>query len=301
MHQYILFHTFNKNGMNIALLYELAIKKIRIYMISKTKRVIAVAGCKGGVGKTFIAVNLALAISQLGQRVVLMDGNLSVPDIGTTLGLNNSIGVESREHASHNWEGQLLPGPSGITVLTPDNGSVWRQSIEINDTVKLITKLEQLASSLDTLIIDTAPGMAPDNITLIQAAGEVMVIVNQDILSLLDAARLIRLLNRVYEVRRFSIVVNAVSSKKSGSQQFERLQSFLSDDSQMILSYMGSIPFDKTASEALSQQQALMDINPDCRASRAFHRLAHKVSAIPVSTPRGSIEIFMPTKIKEGA
>ena len=229
-----------------------------------------------------------------------MDGNLSVPDIGPALGLDNSIGAESREHASQNWEGQILSGPSGITVLTPANGSIWRQSIEINDTVRLISKLEELASSLDTLIIDTAPGMAPDNVTLIQAAGEVLIVVNQDVLSLLDAARLIRLLNRVYEVRRFCIVVNAVSSKKSGSEQFERLQSYLNYDSQMVLSYLGAIPFDKAVSDALSQQQALLDVSPDCRASRAFQRLAHQVSAIPAPMPRGSIEIFMPTKIKEG-
>ncbi len=269
-------------------------------MTSKTKRVIAVAGCKGGVGKTFVSVNLALALSQLGQRVVLMDGNLSVPDIGTALGLNCGAGVSSRDISNESWEGQILSGPSGVTVLTPANGSLWRQSIEVSDTVKLICKLEDLASSLDTLIIDTAPGMAPDNVTLIQAAGEVLVVVNQDVLSLFDAVRLIRLLNKVYEVRRFCIVVNAVSSKKTGSEQFERLQLHLSGDSQIILSYLGSIPFDKAAPEALSQQQALLSMNPDCRASRAFQRLAHQVSAIPVPMPRGSIEIFMPTRIKEG-
>ncbi|MDP0562761.1 MAG: P-loop NTPase [Candidatus Endonucleobacter sp. (ex Gigantidas childressi)] len=270
-------------------------------MTLKKKRVIAVAGCKGGVGKTFVSVNLALSLSKLGQRVVLMDGNLSVPDIGPALGLDNSIGTGGKDISTQSWEGQILRGPSGITVLTPANGSIWRQSIEINDTITLISKLEGLASSLDTLIIDTAPGMAPDNITLIQAAGEILIIVNQDVLSLLDAARLIRLLNRVYECRRFGIVVNAVGSKKTGSEQFERLQYYLNYDNEMVLNYLGSIPFDKAVLGALNQQQALLDVNPDCRASRAFQRLAHKLSVIPVPKPRGSIEIFMPTKLKEGA
>lgn len=269
-------------------------------MTSKTKRVIAVAGCKGGVGKTFVSVNLAIALSKLGQRVVLMDGNLSVPDICPALGLDNSIGAEGREHASQDWEGQILTGPSGVSVLTPANGAIWRQSIQINDTVKLINKLEELASSLDTLIIDTAPSLGPDNVTLIQAAAEVIIVVNQDVLSLLDAARLIRLLNRVYEVRRFCIVVNVVSSKKSGSEQFEKLQSYLNYDNQMVLSYLGAIPFDKAAADALNKQQALVDVNPTCRASRAFQRLAHQIMAMPVPMPRGSIEIFMPAKVKEG-
>ncbi|MDD7804482.1 MAG: P-loop NTPase [Endozoicomonas sp. (ex Botrylloides leachii)] len=269
-------------------------------MTSKTKRVIAVAGCKGGVGKTFVSVNLAMALSNLGQRVVLMDGNLSVPDVGPALGLDNTIGAEGRDHSSQPLEGQILTASSGVTVLTPANGAIWRQSIEINDTIKLINKLEELASSLDTLIIDTAPGLGPDNVTLIQAAGEVLIVVSQDVLSLLDAARLIRLLNRVYEVRHFCIVVNVVSSKKSGSEQFEKLQSHLNYDNQIVLSYLGAIPFDKAAADALNQQQALVDINPTCRASRAFQRLAHQVMAMPTPMPRGSIEIFMPTKVREG-
>ena len=137
--------------------------------------------------------------------------------------------------------------------------------------------------------------------TLIQAAGEVMVIVNQDILSLLDAARMIRLLNRVYGVRHFFIVVNIVSSKKSGSEQFEKLQSYLNCDNQMVLSYLGAIPFDKTVADALNKQQALVEVNSTCRASRAFQRLAHQVLAMPTPMPRGRIEIFMPTKVREGA
>ncbi|WP_263080326.1 P-loop NTPase [Endozoicomonas sp. Mp262] len=269
-------------------------------MTSKTKRVIAVAGCKGGVGKTFVSVNLALALSELGQRVVLMDGNLSVPDVGTTLGLDFNSSLSTPENNSSFWDGEILSGPSGLTVLAPASGPMWRQSIGINDTVKMISKLEQLASSLDTLIIDTAPGMAPDNVTLIQAAGEILIVTNQDILSLLDAARLIRLLNRIYEVRRFGIVVNAVTSKKTGSGQFERLQNILREDSQIILSYLGSIPFDKAVPEALNHQQALLERSPDCRASRAFQRLAHQVKAVPAPMPRGSIEIFMPTRVKEG-
>ncbi len=270
-------------------------------MTSKTKRVITIAGCKGGVGKTFVSVNLAIALSQSGQRVVLMDGNLSVPDIGPALGLNTNVATTGTESTDKRWEGEILQGPCGVNILAPADGAIWRQSIEINDSVRLISKLEELATALDILIIDTAPGMAPDNITLIQAAGEVLIVVNQDVLSLLDGARLIRLLNRVYSVRRFGIVVNAVSSKKSGSEQFERLQSYLNYENQMVLSFLGTIPFDKAVADTLNQQQALLTACPDCRAARAFQRLAHQMSSTPVPMPRGSIEIFMPTKVKEGA
>lgn len=269
-------------------------------MTSKTKRVIAVAGCKGGVGKTLVAVNLALALSEQGQRVVLMDGNLSVPDIRLALGLENDAGESFRENQTMGWEGEILSGPSGLMVLSPAADPLWRKSIGINDTINLIGQLENLASSLDTLIIDTAPGLTPDNVTLIQAAGEVLVVINQDVLSILDAARLIRLLNQVYGVCHFGIVVNGVTTKKSGSWQFERLQSMLGERDAIVLSYLGAIPFDKAASEALNRQQALLQRSPRCRAARAIYRLAHQIRAIPAPMARGRIEIFMPERIKEG-
>lgn len=281
-------------------------------MDANTKRVIAVAGCKGGVGKTVVAVNLALALAKLGQRVMLMDGNLAVPDVGITLGLEKPLDIGdlssglrnvdkwSQEHSDDNsQDGVVLEGPSGIKVYAPASQDQWRECIQINDAVQLIAKMDALAPSLDTLIVDTAPGLAPDNVTLIQAATEVLIIVNQEVVSLMDTVKQIRLLYRVFNVHQFYIVVNAASSRRCGSKQFEKLQNHLNDEKQIVLSYLGSIPFDKAVNEALAMQSALLTVNPECRASRAFHRLGHQIASIPVPEPRGRIEFFLPTRIRE--
>ena len=263
------------------------------------KRVIAVAGCKGGIGKTLIAVNLALALAGRGQRVVLMDGNLSVPDVGISLGLDKKLDVSSLSFDAQGMDSLMLSGPSGIKVLTPANDDDWRESIQIGDTVQLINQMDELASSLDTLIIDTAPGLAPDTMTLVQAAAEILIVLNQELVSLADAVKQIKTLYHVFNVHRFCIVVNAVSSRRCGARQFEQLQHHLNDENQIVLSYLGSIPFDKSVSEALSQQTALIKMSPQCRAAKAFQKLGHMVSALPVPEPRGRIEFFMPTRIRE--
>lgn len=289
--------------------------KIKVRTMTEAKkRVIAVSGCKGGVGKTVVSVNLAMALTKLGQRVVLMDGNLSVPDVEFTLGLNkegerdqlssdlifSEFGQEVASHKKLNCQQKvLLDGPSGIRVYTPDAEGEWQDKIQIIKAVELIQDMDDLASDLDTLIIDTAPGLAPDNVTLIQAATEVMVVINQEDVSVIDAVRQIQLLYRVFNVHQFYIVVNLVSSRRGGAKQFEKLQQYLKDDKQIVLNYLGAVPYDKTVSEAVLKQSALLSVNDDCRAARAFHRIGHQLSKIPVPEPKGRIEFFLPGRIKE--
>ena len=270
-------------------------------MNSSTKQVIAVAGCKGGVGKTLVSVNLALALARKGRKVVLVDGNLDVPDVGVTLGLEKDLDMNAPETGRLEAydHGLLKHGPSGVNVLTPGGKPIWRESINIGQAVAMIDSLEPLAPSLDTLILDTSPGLAPDNITLIQAAGEILIVVNQEVVSLLDALRLIRVLYRIYGVQKFGIIVNAVSNRRSGAQQFEKLQAQLKDEVEIVLRFLGTIPFDKTVPESLKEQKALLEHNPDCRASKAILRIAQQLYSMPVTPPRGRIEFFLPTRIKE--
>lgn len=275
-------------------------------MTQEMKRVIAVSGCKGGVGKTVVAVNLALVMSKLGQRVVLMDGNLDAPGVGFSLGLHRSsqascetpfsvlADVESTEVQSQ----ELVDGPGGIRIFTPEEKR-WNDRVQISQAVELIQSMDRLASDLDTLIIDTAPGLAPENITLIQAATDVVVVLNQEDISVLDAARQIRVLHEVYQVQQFYVVVNQVSSRRSGARQFEQLQHTLSDNQWIVLSYLGAVPFDKTVSEAAARQSAAMTVNEDSRAVRAFHRIGHQLAKIPAPEPQGRIEFFLPERIKE--
>lgn len=281
---------------------------------AKKKRVIAVSGCKGGVGKTVVAVNIALALAKLGQRVVLMDGNLSVPDIELILGVDGNgpgfplsfdssfssiVNDEFANEVADSQQDGLLNGPSGVKVFTPAIQGDWKDAFRIIQAVELIQGMDDLSSNLDTLIVDTAPGLAPENMALIQAATDVIVVISQEDVSVVDAVRQIRLLHRVFNVHQFHIVVNLVSSRRCGAMQFEKLQGHLENDKHIVLCYLGAIPYDKAVSEAVLKQSALLIESNDCRAARAFHRIGHLLLKLPIPGPKGRIEFFLPGRIKE--
>ncbi len=234
-----------------------------------------------------------------------MDGNLSVPDIKTNLGLqkkdvNDLDGSLSFSLTEKQQDADIFgDSTAAVRVFTPETEGKWKDNIKVADAVELIQDMDDLAADLDTLIIDTAPGLAPDNVTLIQAATEVIVVINQEDVSVIDAVRQIKLLYHVFNVHHFYIVVNLVSSRRGGAKQFEKLQENLKDDSQIILSLLGAVPFDKAVCEATLKQSALLSINNDCRAARALHRIGYQLTKIPVSKPKGRIEFFLPGRIKE--
>ena len=277
-------------------------------MAQTKKRVIAVSGCKGGVGKTVIAVNLALALAKLGQRVVLMDGNLSVPDVESSMGLDGDVNKMPLEPTGLSSEGEeksayqkleFLDGPFGVKIFTPKAKEGWKDSIQIFQAVELIQRMDELVSDLDTLIIDTAPGLAPDNLTFIQAATEVIVIINREYVSVVDAVKQISLLHRIYNIHKFYIIVNLVSSRKGGAKQFEKLQEQLKGFKKIIVSYLGAIPHDKILSELVLTQTALLAVNDDCRAARTFHRIGYQLTKLPEPELKGRIEFFLPGRIEE--
>ena len=273
-------------------------------MTQAKKRVVAVSGCKGGVGKTVVAVNLALALAKLGQRVVLMDGDLSVPDVEFTLGVNKKDNIELLSSSVlfstiKEKQNGFRDGPSGVQLYTPIDEGEWQDSVATIKAVELIQEMDALKPELDTLVVDTAPGLAPDNMTLIQAATEVIIVISQEDVSVVDAVKQIRLLYRVFNVHQFYIVVNLVSSRRGGAKQFEKLQELLKDDKQIVVSFLGAVPFDKAVGEAMQQQKALLSVNDDCRAAKAFHRIGHQLSKLPISEPKGRIEFFMSDRIKE--
>ena len=264
-------------------------------MTNNKKRVIAISGCKGGIGKTFIATNLALALTKRNQQVVLMDGDLTVPNILPSMGIQ----TDSPTLGSENHKVQTFLDPSGLKILSTIGHPPWKTTTSINDSLHLISKLDALSPSLDTLIIDTAPGLGPDNITLIQAAREIVVVINQDPVSLIDGIKLIRQLYLVYGIRYFYIIANAITQKKKGLAQFEQLQTQLYSFSDIILKYLGCIHADRIVAKALSNKTSVYRAYPTNRISRSFDNLASCLLNTPPPLPAGRIEIFATNNIKE--
>lgn len=134
---------------------------------SFAKHVIAVTSGKGGVGKSSVSANLAVALAQMGKRVGILDADVYGPDIPRLLNIRDETlkwSANDKIIPSENYGIKIMS--VGITTPTPDTPLVWRSSVAVNALVQLIEDVEW--GELDFFVIDMPPGTGDIQLTTAQ-------------------------------------------------------------------------------------------------------------------------------------
>jgi flagellar biosynthesis protein FlhG len=258
-------------------------------------RVIAVAGGKGGVGKTCVAVNLGMTLAMEGNSVVLLDADLGLANVDVLLGLQPQYNV------SHLLEGQCtlkdleLEAAHGLKVIPATSGTRRMAQLSTVEHGSLVRAFDDYPDPPDFLLIDTAAGLS-DSVTLFSsAADEVVVVVCDEPASLTDAYALIKVLGREYGVTRFNVVANMVASQDEGRRLFEKLSRVTGRFLQIQLNYMGMVPQDEHMRRAVRRQMAVVDAWPGSRSAVAFKNLARVADKWTTTSGRhGRLGFFEP-------
>ena len=257
-------------------------------------RVIAVTGGKGGVGKTNISVNLGVALAELGRRVMLLDADLGLANIDVILG------IHARRNLSHVMKGEcsleeiMVTGPKGIRVIPGASGMQHMAELSPAEHAGLIHAFSEVANDVDVLLIDTAAGISDLVVSFSRAAQEQIVVVCDEPASITDAYAIIKLLNREHGISRFRVLANMAKSVQEGRDLFNKMCRVTDQYLDVMLSYMGAIPYDEQLRKAVKSQKPVVEAFPRSRASQAFKNLAKKADNWPVPTGvSGDLQFFV--------
>lgn len=261
---------------------------------SKPVKVVAVAGGKGGVGKTNVSVNLAISLSKQGFKVMLLDADLGLANVDVMLGM------ATRRNLSHVLAGEcelkdiVIQGPHGLQVVPASSGTKNMAELSILEHAGIIQAFSEIGHNLDFLIVDTAAGITDMVVSFVQAAQDVLMVVCDEPTSITDAYALMKVLNRDHQIVRFHVLANMVRTSQEGRELFAKLSGVCNRFLDVTLGYMGSIPFDENVRKAVKKQKALVDAFPRSPASIALKSLAKKVQQWPMpADASGHIEFFM--------
>lgn len=257
-------------------------------------RTIAVSGGKGGVGKTSVAVNLALCLAEAGHDTLLLDTDLGLANVDVLLGLSPKFTLADVVSGRCTIDETILTGPKGLLVVPAASGKRHMTELSAAEHVGLIRAFSDLERPLDTMIIDTAAGLGDSVLTFSQAAHDVVIVVCNEPASITDAYALIKVLSRERGVSRVNILANMVRSSGEGRELFDKLSRVTDKFLQVNLNFIGAIPFDEWMRRAIQRQQAVVQAYPASAASMAFRALAQRIDkwAAP-SIPRGDVEFFV--------
>ncbi|MBL3554830.1 MULTISPECIES: MinD/ParA family protein [Marinobacter] len=257
-------------------------------------QVIAISGGKGGVGKSNVAVNLGIALSQKGRRVVLLDADLGLGNIDVLLGITANRNIQDVITGECDLRDVLVSGPGGIKIVPASSGTQRMTQLSSLEHAGLINAFSELGDQIDVLIVDTAAGISDSVVSFLRASQELLLVVCDEPTSITDAYALIKLMNRDYGTNRFRILANQVRNEQEGRHLFEKLTRVTERFLDVALQYVGIVPYDEAVKKAVQRQRAVLDAYPRAKASLAIKSLAEKVDSWPLpQSPRGHLEFFV--------
>ncbi len=257
-------------------------------------QVIAITAGKGGVGKTTIAVNLALALGRMGKRSLLLDADLGLANIDTLLGL------QPTRNLSHVLAGEcdiadvVLPVYPNVDLIPAASGISRMAELSTAEQAGIIRAFSNLTHNLDVLIVDNAPGLSSTMLRFTRAAHRALVVVCDDPASITDAYAVIKVLSREYGLSRFNILVNKTEKAGHAGQVFSKISRVADRFLDVHLTLAGEIPKDKYVERATQEQAGVVVRYPGSVAARCFHRLAKETSKWETpSSATGNLEFFV--------
>jgi|TARA_B100001105_G_C22385082_1_gene441463 flagellar biosynthesis protein FlhG len=249
--------------------------------ISPALRTIAVTGGKGGVGKTNVATNLAIAMAQLGKRVGILDADLGLANVDVMLHVNPRYTLQHVVTGEKRIEDIIVKGPLGISVIAGSSGIKAMADLPVQIHKKLISELNRLNTLIDILIIDTPAGIGNNVLSFVLAADEILAVTIPDPMAYTDAYALIKVISRWRRDARVNLLINMVRTAAQAREVAEILKTVVRKYNLQLdkISYAGYIPYDsKIKNSLINRKRApFMLENPDSLSVKCIQVIAKRM------------------------
>ena len=257
-------------------------------------KVISITGGKGGVGKTNVSLNLAMAMAQLGKKVLVLDADLGLANCDVMLGLRVEKNLSHVLSGECELDDVIIDGPFGIKIVPATSGSQNMTELSPVEHAGLIRAFSELRTPVDVLMVDTAAGISDMVLSFSRASQDVVVVVCDEPSSITDAYALMKILSRDHGVEKFKIVANMVRNLKEGQELFAKLSRVTDRFLDVNLELVATIPYDENVRKAARKQKAFIDVFPKSPASMAVKGLALKAIKWPLpANASGHLEFFL--------
>ncbi len=248
-------------------------------------RAIAVTSGKGGVGKTNLAVNIAVTLSQLGWKVCLLDADLGLANADVLCGLNPRLTLEHVVSGRHRLVDVLQLAPGGFRLVPGASGVARMADLDGEPRRRLLEQLTMLERVVDVIVIDTAAGIGANVLAFAAAANVVAVTTTPEPAAITDAYSMIKALMARTPTAAIELVVNMAADESEGAGVFARIDRVCQSFLHRPVAFGGTIPADPGVREAVRHRVPFALFAPDSPATRAVDRLSRKLAGLRTADP----------------
>ena len=247
--------------------------------LKKTKeaRVITITSGKGGVGKSNLAVNLAVQLRKQGKRVIILDADFGLANIEVMFGVIPKQNLFSMMYQGKSIREVVSTGPMDIGFVSGGNGVLGLNNLNREQIMLLVKSISELNELADVIIIDTGAGVSDQVLEFVLASPEVLLVTTPEPSSLTDSYSVLKALYRnpnfVESETKIHLVANRVQSVEDGQMVYNKLKSVVEQFLNGNINYLGMIPKDVALERAVRQQKIVSLNEPNSDSAKAFEVL----------------------------
>lgn len=241
--------------------------------VEENTRIIAITSGKGGVGKTNLAVNLAVGLQLAGQKVLLIDADIGMANVNLLMGSVTNRSLVDLLDDDVELEDVVEEGAAGVKYISGVAGVEAALNVNRFQQKKLHKKLGRCSELANIIIIDTGAGLNRNVIEFVLAAEEVLLITTPEPTALADAYAVIKAYGTYTDRRNIKLVVNRIRDEEECYDVAEKINQTTQKFLGMTVGCLGYIYEDRNVRESVHKQEPFLIVNENSPASRCIKEL----------------------------
>jgi flagellar biosynthesis protein FlhG len=248
--------------------------------IANPLTVVSVTSGKGGVGKTMTTINLAITAAGLGQRVLVLDGDLGLANIDVVLGLNPKSNLADVIDGHTKLKDIILPGPMGIDLIPSGSGITRLTRMTYIEKLHFVDEVLSLEKDYDLLLIDTGAGISDTVLHLNAIADKNIVVTTSEPHSITDAYAMIKVLAEQFDRKKPHLLVNMCPSALEADRVYQRISDVAAQYLAFKPSYLGFIPVDPQVPKQVLMRKVGHSSSIHTLSGQAWQKIGREFFAI---------------------
>lgn len=264
-------------------------QELREMMSGKHKtRIIAITSGKGGVGKSNLAVNMAIAYAQQGKKVILIDGDLGMANVNVLMNIVPQYNLMQVINKQKTMQEIITETEFGIKFIAGANGFSKIANLSVEELDYFAKQFSQLGNA-DIIIIDTGAGIANNVLQFVAAADEVYVVTTPEPTAITDAYGIIKIITTELVDRETNIklLVNRVHSADEGKRISERIINIVAQFLNKKVDYIGFVYDDPVVQASVIRQKPFIVVNPTSKPSQCIKHIIGRIEKSDTGTSEG--------------
>ena len=241
-------------------------------------RIIAITSGKGGVGKSNLSVNMAIAYAQQGKKVILIDGDLGMANVNVLMNIVPQYNLMQVINKQKTMQEIITDTEFGIKFIAGANGFSKIANLTV-DELDYFAKQFSMLGNADIIIIDTGAGIANNVLQFVAAADEVYVVTTPEPTAITDAYGIIKIITTELVDREMNIklLVNRVHSSDEGKRISERIINIVAQFLNYKVDYIGFVYDDPVVQASVIRQKPFIIVNPTSKPAQCIKHIVGRI------------------------